>query len=151
MYACYFYPIFSHFYVYVHGSLTQTCVRALAISLKLPQSGSYLYEKRSQKQRCRCDNAQVAPTQWSDYAMLTEHWICQVSFWQCRSCSGDSGRRNSQSQLVHLILKISVWQDLVNENAANKSSGERLFDTGERLSPTSACSLTGYFGSLPFS
>lgn len=148
MCVCYFYPIFSH--VYVHGSLTQTCVRALAISLKLPTGGSGLYKKPSQKQRCRWDNAEVALTQRSDYAMLTEHWTCQVSFWQCGSCSGDGEVQQPEPAGTFdaedcSVTGFSKWK--LNQ----QSSGERLFDTGERLFPTSPCSLTGHFGSLPFS
>lgn len=75
--------IFTPFSLTSMSTSMEVLHRALAISLKLPTSGSCLYEKPSQKQRCRWDNTQVAPTQWSDYATLTEHRICQVSFWQC--------------------------------------------------------------------
>lgn len=125
--------------------------RSLAVSLKLPTSGSCLYEKPCQKQRCRWDNAQVAPTQGFDCAVLyraSGRPGVLLAVQPLRRWRGEARQPEPAGTLDtedFNVTGFSKWK------LSQQSSGQRLFDTGEGLSLTSACFLAGYFASLPFS
>lgn len=141
------YPIFSHFCVYVHGSLTQitSCYPQVA------NCGSCLYEKPWQKQRCRWDNVQVAPTQGFDCAMLYRASgrpgvllaVQLLRWWRGEAEQPEpAGTFDTEG---FSVTGFSKWK------LSQQSSGQRLFDTGEGLSLISAWFLVGYFVFLPFS
>lgn len=131
---------------YTHLCQSITCLSQIAYA------GSCVYEKPIQKQRCSCNSTQVAPTQWSNYAMLWEHQICQVSillaaqflqWWPQEAGQPEPACTFDAEDFSR--TGFSKWK------LSQESSGERLFDTRGRLPPASTCSLTGYFDSLPFS